>query len=386
MIALVVLPIVAAFFLSSYLLAGCSVGDALPAATSANGGGPPIGQRIGFTVGDTFEKLSDSDLEASMADIASLHVGWLRFEISWTQAQPQGPDQYDWSQFDRIVAAANRHGIKLLANLTYTPQWARLPACADAFQCAPADPAQFARFAGAAAEHFKADAVHYWEIWNEPNIVYFWKPKPDARVYTELLKQTYMSIKRADPQAVVISGGLSPVDTPQSTINPVVFLRSMYKDGAKNYMDAVGYHPYSFPALPSNVEKGNWWSAMSDLNPSLRSVMAAFGDSNKKIWATEYGVPTAGPLGFASEDLQKYSFADAINEMSGKPWLATLFFHTYKDSGTDRSTIEDFFGVVRYDGSRKPAYYVIKQQLAGSGNKSPSPQETTSTGSGANRG
>ena len=325
---------------------------------------PPTGDRIGITIGDDFEQLSDSDLEASMDDIESLHVGWLRFEMSWTHAQPDDQNHFKWESFDRIVEAAARHNIQVLPILAYTPKWARLPACLDSFTCAPVDPSLFARFAGAAAAHFKTRGVHHWEIWNEPNIDFFWMPKPDAAAYTELLRQSFISIKQVDSQATVISGGLAPVDTPETTVDPREFLKAMYDDGAKNYMDAVGYHPYSAPVMPGDVKKTNGWSAMSDLNPSIRSIMADNGDRNKQIWATEFGVPTGGPLDYASEDLQEYEFAEAMDQMAGKPWLATLFFHSYKDLGVDRSTINDFFGIVRYDGSRKPAYFVIKQKLS----------------------
>ena len=313
--------------------------------------------------------MSGKELDDTLADIESLHVGWLRFDLSWDEVQPSGPDHSDWSNYDRIVAAANRHHIQVLPILTYTPKWARLPACANfrdvnAFKCAPANPAQFARFAAAAAEHFRPLGVTHWEIWTEPNIVYFWRPAPDVRAYTELLKQSYTSIKAVDPDSVVISGGLSPVENLKTTVDPVEYLKGMYANGAKNYMDAVGYHPYSYPALPSNVLSWNSWSQMADRNPSIRSVMVDNGDGDKQIWATEFGVPTSGPRSYASEDLQTYSFADAIQQMKGKPWLATLFFHTYKDVGNDPGTIEDFFGVVRYDGSKKPAYYKLKELLA----------------------
>jgi len=49
--------------------------------------------------------------------------------------------------------------------------------------------------------------------------------------------------------------------------------------------------------------------------------------------------------------------------MSSKPWLATLFFHTYQDLSSNPGSVESYFGLIRYDGTRKPAYYELKDVL-----------------------
>ncbi len=350
-------------------LAGCGGGAGTPAerkqtSSQPTGSEPGLGARVGFTVGAAFENVSDVELDSSLADFENIGVGWLRFDMSWDIVQRGGPGNYDWSVFDRIVKAANRHHIKVLPNLAFTPKWARQPACADNFKCAPRDPAQFAAFAAAAAKHYSPMGVDTWEIWSEPNIYGQWMPAPNVEVYTDLLKKCYVSIKRIEPQATVLPGGIAPAANSNLTIDPIDFLRRMYRDGAKDYMDAVNYHPYSYPALPSNTANWNYWSKMGDSPGSIRSIMIDNGDGAKKIWATEFGAPTGGPVAFAGEDLQMYEIKDAIQQFAAKPWLATLFIHTYKDPGTAKNNIEDFFGVLRYDGSRKPAYYELKKLLA----------------------
>ncbi len=320
--------------------------------------------KIGISVGDNFANLSDQDLDSSMADIASLGIGWVRLEMAWDLAQPNGPGSYNWPQFDRIVAAANRHNLQLVPILAYTPAWAR-PAGCTSWQCGPADPNQFATFAAAAASHYASMGIHTWEIWNEPNINAFWLPTPNAAAYTRLLQASYTAIKTVDPQARVISGGLSPADNTTGHIAPRDFLTAMYQDGARNYMDAVGDHPYSFPALPSSLLSWSGWSQMSDLDPSIRSIMVANGDGNKQVWATEFGCPTNGPSWQGDELLQAAMVKDAIQQVSTKPWVAGLFLYSYKDLGTSTSTIQNFFGLVRHDGSKKPAYYELRNDLLG---------------------
>ncbi len=323
---------------------------------------PSIGDKIGISVGDHLAQMNDQELEAAMADIESLGVTWLRFDLGWNALQWRDADTYDWQRFDRIVDAAGRHNLKLMPILTYTPGWARRAECADSLKCAPADPARFAQYAAEVVARYAPQGVHNWEIWNEPNIDSFWKPVPDPAAYTQLLQLTYARIKTVDPDATVVSAGLAPTSNSSGRVAPRDFLSGMYQSGARDYFDVMGYHPYSYPALPSEVHSWSGWSQMSDLSPSIRSIMDANGDSGKDIWGTEYGVPTGG-RGDVDEGLQAQAYRDAIQQMESKPWMSVMFFYTYKDMSNDPGTVESFFGMVRYDGTRKPAYYELRDIL-----------------------
>lgn len=317
----------------------------------------------GVSVGDTFKSLPDAELEAYLTDLQSLGVTWLRVDIAWDLIQPENPSQYEWAQFDRVVMAAARHNIKLLAVLAYSPEWARDPSCKDNFICSPADPATFANFAKEAVKHFAPLGIKSWEIWNEPNSESFWLPSPNAATYVRLLAATYPAIKQVDPTATVITGGLSPAENTPGRIAPRDFLTGMYQSGARNFFDALGYHPFSYPALPHDVVSWSCWSQMSDLYPSIRTIMIDNNDGDKKIWATEYGVPTAGQSD-VNETLQALSFQDAIQQMGNMPWLTAIFFHTYKDDPGNIEAPTSNFGIVRRDGTRKPAYNILKEILA----------------------
>jgi hypothetical protein len=47
-----------------------------------------------------------------------------------------------------------------------------------------------------------------WQIWNEPNITYYW-PQPFAKSYAALLKAAHSAIKKADPGAKTVLGALT---------------------------------------------------------------------------------------------------------------------------------------------------------------------------------
>ncbi len=82
----------------------------------------------------------------------------------------------------------------------------------------------------------------------------FYQPAPDPGGYTDLLKVAYPRSKAADPSATVIGGVLGAVvDWGNFTMNPIGFLEGMYTAGAKNFMDAVSYHPYHYSAKFSDA-------------------------------------------------------------------------------------------------------------------------------------
>lgn len=336
---------------------------------------------FGIAAGGDLTSLSDSALNTELDGIAKLGVGWIRFDMQWSDVQRTGSETFNWNNIDRVVAAANARHLRILAILDYTPAWARSYECPDTIHCAPADPTLFAAFAKAAAERYTSQGVIDWEIWNEPNLMGYW-PSTVNHVsnYVTLLEAAYTAIKAVNPSAGVISGSLAPAATTNSgSIAPLDFLTQMYTDGAKNYFDAVGFHPYSYPAMPNDFQNWNAWSQMASTSPSLRSIMAANGDAGKHIWITEYGAPTDGPGNLETEGdgnsfpgqpdhvteaLQDEMLIEAVAQVRTFPWAGPFFWYSYQDLGTSQDTNENFFGLVRYDGSTKPAYDALEYLIA----------------------
>ena len=65
-----------------------------------------------------------------------------------------------------------------------------------------------------------------WSIWNEPNHVFFIKPRSQApRVYRRLVQRGLPALKAAVPGARVLVGELAPVGTATKVIGPLRFLQ-----------------------------------------------------------------------------------------------------------------------------------------------------------------
>lgn len=206
----------------------------------------------------------------------------------------------------------------------------------------------------------------------------FWAPTPNINAYTNLLKAAYPAIKSADQNATVITGGLASADNAPNQIEQLTFLRGIYQAGGKNFFDAVGHHPYSIPAPASSVQPWSGWSKMGDTEVSMRSIMTENGDGAKLIWATEYGAATNGPGAIATrygynplsdpdhadEDWQATFAHEAVAYVKQHPWLGPMMWYSYKDLGTDAGNTENFFGMLRADGSHKPVYDIFRHDLA----------------------
>ena len=297
------------------------------------------------------------DLARYLDLLAAAHVTWLRFDLNWNSIQFAGPSSYNWTAFDNVVIAAKARGMRVLGTIDYTPPWAR-PA-GSSVTTPPTDLNDYASFAKAAAQHFGALGVHNFEIWNEPNIADFWAPAPDPDRYTQMLKLAYAAIKSVDPASTVVSAGLSPYGSYGSAtttrINPVTYLQRMYASGAHGAMDAVGWHPYSFP-YGTGYQVWSAWSQMSETSPSARSVMTANGDGGEQIWATEYGAPTGSTTSSVSEAVQAQYVTEAMTKLKAWSWAGPSFLYSGRDAGTDMTSIQNAFGIIRNDWSLKPSY------------------------------
>jgi hypothetical protein len=307
--------------------------------------------------GNELYALSDADLAATIAGYKQLGVQWVRFDFDWSVIEP-APKAYRFKRHDAVVERLGQANIRVLGLIAYTPAWANgnMPSKFHP----PREPRRFAEFAAMLAGRYAAKGVHAWEIWNEPNLGQFWGNAPDPAGYATLLKLVYPAMKRADPAAWVITGGLAQPATSATTIDALTFLNALYRNGAQGYFDAVGDHPYTSPGLPGEDAAHNW-KKMAATTPSFLSVMRRHGDGDKKIWITEYGAPTAGKDRWGtviSESRQAQMVAQAFDEAASASWAGPLFWYNYRDfcpyrTGADA---ECFFGLVRFDGSPKPAF------------------------------
>jgi hypothetical protein len=206
----------------------------------------------------------------------------------------------------------------------------------------PKDPDAFAEYAASLARRYPQ--IHAWEIWNEPNISFFWRPAVDAKAFTALLQKTYRALKTANPKAKVILGGLSPGAVELDAVPAPAFLSLIYQAGGGAFFDAVAYHAYGEGAL-------EYW--LTGALQGIRYVMAANGDIAKPVWITEMGCYTHGP-GSVSEAWQAEYLLQARSFLANVPFIERVYWYTLRDANNSGDP-EKNYGLFHADGSPKPA-------------------------------
>jgi endo-1,4-beta-mannosidase len=310
-----------------------------PAVTS------PTVALAGFAIPGTHlaYEVDQAGLTREMTAVSGAGSKMVRFDVSGVQIEAtQGVR--DWSNLDRIVAAAQAAGLSMVGIITTLPAWS-----ASSWQVGPTTTAQrnaYVSFAQAAVTRY-AGKVTTWEVWNEPNNATFWI-SPDVAAYTALLKVAYPAIKAIAPTATVLTGGTAGGQSGGNATE--AWHTGLYSNGAKGYFDAVAVHPY-----PDSYAAGVTSGEMSHI-AGVRSTMAANGDSAVPMWATEVGFPTGG--GNSVTDAQQGTFIPALlNQWATATGTqrGPALIHSLRDqlSQADR---EAYFGVIRDTWTGKPAY------------------------------
>src|SRR5258708_5521723 len=154
------------------------------------------------------------------------------------------------------------------------------------------------------------DAV---EIGNEPNLVNEWVRGPNAWEYVQMLRVAYNSIKSVNANIIIVSAGLAPtITTPdRKAINDLDFAKEMLDNGAAQWFDAFGYHPYGYNLSPEADPNKN--ELVFRRTERIRALLEQHGVF-KQIWLTEFGW-----LRDPGEDGVKCSDTDP--DFAGFAWL-----------------------------------------------------------------
>jgi WD40 repeat protein len=330
----------------------------------------------GSTPGESsFAREKSFAFGVNMADLGKAYLvrdmdfDWVKSYVNWETIEPD-PGVFRWADPDNIVDAFEGYGVHILMRVHGTPAWARPE---DTFLSHPPDDmADFARFMEALATRYQGQVAAY-EIWNEPNLNYEWGYlEPDPAGYTVMLKAAYQAVKAVDPDALVISGGLSTTgDGSPTAMGDLDFLQAMYDAGAQGYFDALGSHPYAFGHDPDYEDP--WGLSLSRV-VQQREVMTNNGDGKTPIWITEAGwvLHTNWDLveheAIAVDQAQQADYlVRAYQKVQAEwPWVEAMFLFNLDFSGVPWYTAAEpmrWYAILNPDRTPRPAYTNIKSQI-----------------------
>lgn len=243
--------------------------------------------RLGVNVDLT--QYTPTSLVEQFEQMRQAHINWVRQIIQWDVIEPvQGV--YEWGVFDSIINTISQYpDLKFVAVLVNSPHWAQSNQANHNPTAPPHDPADYAAFVAAFASRY-GHAIDYYQIWDEPNLTTAWGgQEPRTAHYVAMLTAAYDAINSSDINATVISAGLAPtVETGPLNISDIIYLRDMYRLGAKDYMDAVAAKPYGFDSTPYDRTVANDTLNFSRII-ALREEMLRNGDGKKSLWASNWG-------------------------------------------------------------------------------------------------
>jgi Beta-galactosidase len=240
---------------------------------------------------------SDAALGRQFALMRRSGVQSLRTSFQWGVANPS-PGRYVWTRIDRVVTAAARHHVKLLAIVDTTPRWASSnPSSIFYTNYAPRKPSYYADFMarlvrryGPRGSFFAAHKsvpkvpIREWQVWNEPMQRFYWMSQPWARSYTPMLKAAHAAIHKVDRRAVVVTAALSGT----ATETPWDDAREIYQQGGRSGFDAVALNQFS-SATAKKLSVAQ--SVDNNLQGAylMRRTMRRFHDARKPLYLTEFG-------------------------------------------------------------------------------------------------
>lgn len=222
---------------------------------------------------------------------------WVKVNFGWRDIEGAAKGAFDWSHTDWIVTTANHDGIDLVVRIDHQPAWTGGGYPTNG----PPDNLQDLNdFVSAMATRYKG-RIRAYEIWNEPNLAREWGGKlPDPGQYAKMLKGAYGAIKAADPNAMVMSAGLSPTGTWNEEARPDEwYLKSLYiaMGGSSNgHFDVLAAHapgfnypPEADPAEVAAKEAHGQRAFCFRHVEDLRKIMVENGDAGKQIAILEFG-------------------------------------------------------------------------------------------------
>ncbi len=304
--------------------------------------------------------------EQDIKYLKDLGVGAIRFPLRWQFIKIR-PGEYDWSDVDRFLKAAQAKQIDVLFTIRTTFQVVSLVTSTKKPKRGVIDinpPSmnmkEWAHFVEIVANRYQGQGVNY-EIENEVNEAVSWGGTREE--YLELLKTGYDAIKKADPKAKVLPAAMGCGITRSLQLGAGDQKAWKWHDRwldpvlSTKKFDAVGVHNYYFPS--EIVANGLTFRSYLE---HIRDVMKRSGSGSFPIWITE--------TGFVSLPAAAGGRTDNGSFEKQAQWLTEAYQQAF-DFGVERiywSLLRDrkepYFGsmgLADAKGDRRPAWNALSQ-------------------------
>lgn len=195
-------------------------------------------------------------------------VYWYLYEKT---TRPGVYDEAALKQLDKRMALYRKHNLTPLVIVHGNAPGANFSNREESYR-------RFGEFMAMLAKRYPE--VRYFQLWNEMDVAFtdlFGARTPKlpmaerGKCYAEMLKIAVPMIREANPAALIVTGGMTDWNE---------FPRGIYENGGKEYFDILAVHTYGMPMPWAFIRRG----------VELRRLMDRYGDQDKPLWNTEFGV------------------------------------------------------------------------------------------------
>lgn len=194
-------------------------------------------------IGLGFEKLDRNIFDPNKAYpfVAESGVKWARLQSGWQRTEKE-KGVYDFAWLDDIVDHMIAMGVEpwlclCYGNQLYTPVAKQY---FGAVGCPPIateeERTAWTNYVKATVSHFKG-RIHYYEIWNEPDLTYAWKHGVNPQEFGMFTISTANACKEADPTCEVLGFVLANKKNTE-------YREALCATGACDVLDGITYHGY----------------------------------------------------------------------------------------------------------------------------------------------
>lgn len=272
----------------------------------------------------------------TFSKISNMGGAWIRADFNWSAIEPKR-DQWDWSTTDTVVECAKRQHLKIDACLISIPQWAGLPV---------PNVLDWMNFVKALSGRYK-DSIQVYSILNEPNLEEFWMGSAEDYVNV-MLKPASVIIKSQSPNSLV--GGPDLAHLYSGRLGIEDFFKTIHRLHAEDSIDVLTHHLYGDKDFESKIYGFKFLGIQ--YKKGLLQMLKQNGLGDKDIWITECGENK-------NDNEQERVILKQLKVLKSIPQVKVVIVYQLMDS----SDHEERWGILRSDGSEKPSYKSIKEQM-----------------------
>jgi hypothetical protein len=281
-------------------------------------------------------RVRSDEIDTYVGLLREAGVQWTREEFFWHKIQAWPDSPYQWNgdgsglyDYDRAVSAQAAAGINMLGLIDYAPAWNSGQPVLDSWI------GNWGNYVyEVVARYGRGGPIKYWEIWNEPNLTVSGYQLGIYTIadYARILDVARAAAKAADPEAVIVLGGLASVwSYPPSptTYDYFDYLDELGRLGAWNNFDVLAIHPYRLDPPEGAPWRRDHEQTFPTEMARLDELMLRHGA--KPVWLTELGWATdRGPHG-VTEDAQAQYLARTYLMALAHPSVEKIFWYDFRN-------------------------------------------------------